>query len=164
MSFWKNKHLMIATLMAPVLGLVSYFGMGFLFGERPQPSEAGKSYKLVEKPNCRYSSGLCGLKNVDFELTLTFERLENGRLLLNLVSENPLDGIKLALIESADDDKEPLDMKPTSGDGLNWSLDIALPDPQNDRLRLVASSREVLYFGDVATKFTAVESESESSD
>jgi hypothetical protein len=155
MSFWKNKHVLIAALMAPVLGLVSYFGIGFMFGERPQPSEAGESYKLVEKPNCRYSSGLCGLKNVDFELTLTFERLENGRLLLNLVSVNPLDGVKLALIESMDDDKKPRDMQATSADGLNWSLDIALPDPENDRLRLVASSREVLYFGDVATKFTS---------
>jgi hypothetical protein len=163
MSFWKNKHLMIATLMAPVLGLVSYFGIGYLFGERPEPSEAGKSYKLVEKPNCRYSSGICGLKNVDFELTISFERLENGRLLLNLVSEHPLDGIKLAMIESADDDKEPRDMLPTSGDFLNWTLDIPVPDPEHDRLRLVASSQQTLYFGDVATKFTAVETENGSS-
>ena len=69
MSFFKNRHVVVATLMAPLLGLGAYFGMGFIFGERPQPAETGQSYKLVEKPNCRYASGLCGLKNVDFELT-----------------------------------------------------------------------------------------------
>jgi len=161
MSFWKDKHVLIATLMAPVLGLVAYFGMGALFGEKPQPAEAGLSYKLVEKPNCRYSSGLCGLKNVDFELTLTFEALGNDQLLLKLVSENPLNGVKLALVANVTDENQPRDMRATSDDGLNWSLDIERPDPERDRLLLVASSRNTLYFGDVATKFTSSETESE---
>ena len=39
MSFWKNKHVLVATVAAPVLGLVSYFGFGALFGEKPQPAE-----------------------------------------------------------------------------------------------------------------------------
>jgi len=155
MSFWKNKHVLIATIMAPVLGLVSYYGIGALFGEKPQKAETGQSYQLVEKPNCRYNSGLCGLKNVDFELTLSFERLGNDRLLLKLVSENPLDGVKLALVESPTDENKPRDMRATRADGLNWSLDIKLPDPERDRLHLVASSMQTLYFGDVATKFTS---------
>ena len=161
MSFWKDKHVLIATLMAPVLGLVSYYGIGLLFGERPEPAEVGKSYQLVEKPNCRYNSGLCGLKNVDFELTLTFEPIGNDRLLLKLVSENPLDGVKLALVENPTDENEPRDMRATSDDGLNWSMDIKLPDPERDRLHLVASSMQTLYFGDVATKFTSDKTETE---
>ena len=163
MSFWKNKHVLIATLTAPVLALVSYYGIGALFGEKPQPAEAGQSYQLVEKPNCRYSSGLCGLKNVDFELTLSFEPLGNDRLLLKLISETPLDGVKLALVENATDEDKPRDMLATADDGLNWSLDIKLPVPERDRLHLVASSMQTLYFGDVATKFTSTESENESS-
>ena len=66
MSFLKNKHLLVATLMAPVLALVSYYGIGALFGEKPLPAEAGQSYQLIEKPNCRRGSGQCSLKNVDF--------------------------------------------------------------------------------------------------
>ena len=163
MSFWKNKHVLIATLTAPVLALVSYYGIGALFGEKPQPAEAGQSYQLVEKPNCRYSSGLCGLKNVDFELTLSFEPLGNDRLLLKLISETPLDGVKLALVENATDEDKPRDMLATADDGLNWSLDIKLPDPERDRLHLVASSMQTLYFGDVATKFTSTESKNENS-
>ena len=55
-------------LAAPVLGVVAYFGVGAMFGEKPMPAVAGQSYQLIEKSNCRYSSGQCGLKNVDFEL------------------------------------------------------------------------------------------------
>jgi len=163
MSFWKNKHLLVATVAAPVLALVSYYGIGAIFGEKPKPAEVGQSYQLVEKSNCRYGSGLCGLKNVDFELTLSFERSPSGRLLLNLVSENPLDGVKLALVQNGIDEEVPRDMRPASNDGLNWSIDIPLPDPERDRLHLVASSMQTLYFGDVATKFTSTESENENS-
>jgi hypothetical protein len=157
MSFFKNRHVVVATLMAPLLGLGAYFGMGFIFGERPQPAESGQSYKLVEKPNCRRASGLCGLKNVDFELTIGFERLGIDRLLLKLDSEHPLDGVKLALVQNGIDEGEPRDMQPTGKDGLNWSLDIPTPDPERDRLHLVAASMQTLYFGDVTTKFTSSE-------
>jgi hypothetical protein len=143
------------------LGLVSYFGFGAIFGDKPIPAEAGRSYQLIEKPNCRYSSGVCGLKNVDFELTLSGEASGNDRFLLNLVSENPLDGIKLALVENATEEGQPVDMRPTGNDGLTWSLEIKLPDPARDRLHLVASARQTLYYGDVATKFTVIETDSE---
>ena len=163
MSFWKNKHVLVATLAAPVLAVVSYFGIGAIFGEKPMPAEVGRSYQLIEKPNCRYNSGLCGLKNVDFELTISFERLGNDRLLLQLKSENPLDGIKLAFVQNGIDEQKPRNMQPSGKDGLNWSLDIPLPNPERDRLHLVASSMQTLYFGDVATKFTSTESENENS-
>jgi len=156
MSFWKNKHVVLATLAAPVLGIVAYFAAGAMFGDKPKPAEAGNSYQLVEKPNCRYSSGSCGLKNVDFELTLSFEQLGNNRLLLSLVSENPLDGVMLALVENAVDENKPSKMRPSGNDGLNWSIEIARPDPEQDRLHIVASASQTLYFGDVATKFTAI--------
>jgi len=161
MSFWKNKHVLVATLAAPVLGLVSYYGIGVMFGEKPRPAEAGKSYQLVEKPNCRYNSGQCGLKNVDFELTISFEPFGTNRLLLKLISENPLDGVKLALVQNGINEEKPRDMQSSSNDGLNWSLDIPLPDPERDRLHLVASSMQTLYFGDIATKFTSSKSDNE---
>ena len=53
MIVWKNKHVLIATLMAPVLALIAYFGVNALVGEKPHAAEAGQSYVLVEKPNCR---------------------------------------------------------------------------------------------------------------
>ena len=154
MSFWKNKHLLIATLTAPVLGLLSYFAVDHFVGEKPHAAKAGQSYLLVEKPNCRYSSGNCGLKNSDFELDLSYERPNGGRLLLKLESEFPLDGVMLALGTSESEQDQPVPMQRMSNDNLTWSLDIANPDPDHHRLYLVASSGQSLYYGDVATKFT----------
>ena len=158
MSAWNNKHIIIATLMAPVLALIAYFGVNALVGEKPHVAEAGQSYVLVEKPNCRHSGGICGLKNGDFELTLSFEWLDNGRMLLELESVHALDGVLVALVESEASENPPVDMRPVGNDGLTWSLDIAHPDPDNHRLRLVASANNVLYFGDIAMKFTVIES------
>jgi hypothetical protein len=155
----KNKHLMIATLMAPVLALIAYFGIGHLVGEKPHAAEPGQSYLLVEKPNCRYESGHCGLKNGDFELELNFERNNHGRLLLKLKSENPLSGVMLALVESGDETEQPEAMLAVGSDGLNWSHEIEDPDPARHRLHLVAASGESLYYGDAATKFTLAKSE-----
>jgi hypothetical protein len=157
-SAWKNKHLLIATLMAPVLALLAYFGVNAWVGETPHAAEAGQSYQLVEKPNCRHSGGLCGLRNGDFELRLRFEVLANGRMLLKLESLHPLDGVLLALVENEASDESPVDMRPIGDDGLNWSLDIGYPDPERHRLHLVASANQALYFGDAAMKFTVIES------
>ena len=158
MSAWKNNHLLIAMLMAPVLALFAYYGVNALVGETPHAAEAGQSYQLVEKPNCRHSGGICGLKNGDFELTLSFEWLDNGRMLLRLESVHLLDGVLVALVENDAGEKSPVDMRPLGDDGLSWSLDLAHPDPERHRLYLVASANQALYFGDVAMKFTVIES------
>jgi len=145
--------------MAPILGVVTYFGVNALVSEKPHAAEAGRNYLLVEKPNCRYSSGNCGLKNGDFELQLSFERLEDDRLLLKLRSVNSLDGVKFAMVENEAGEEQPVDMRAMGDDGLVWALDIVSPDPGRHRLHLVALSNQSLYYGDVSTKFTASEPE-----
>lgn len=154
MSIFKNRHVVVASLMAPVLGLIGYFGVNALVSEKPHAAKAGQSYQLVEKPNCRYSSGTCGLKNGDFELTLNYEHLASGRLLLKLESANPLEGVLAALVENEDENESPVEMQPADPEGVNWQLEIERPDPERHRLRLVAAANESLYFGDVAMKFT----------
>ena len=57
MSFFKNRHLVIATLMAPVLALISYYAVNALVSETPHAAKAGQSYQLAEKPNCRRGGG-----------------------------------------------------------------------------------------------------------
>lgn len=125
MSFLKSKHLVIAMLMAPVLALISYYAVNALEGETPHAAKAGQSYQLAEKPNCRRGGGNCSLKNGDFELALSFEWLEDGRMLLQLGSAYPLDGVLVSLVENEADDKQPVEMLPAGDDGLNWSLDMA---------------------------------------
>jgi hypothetical protein len=153
-KFLKNKHLLTASLMAPILALMSYFAIDALVGESPHAAEEGQSYQLVEKPNCRYDSGSCGLKNGDFELKLHTEELENDRLLLVLESVFPLEGVLVGLLESEADEAQPVDMRPVGDDGLTWSLDLVRPNPEAGRLQLVAAAKGSLYYGDVAMKFT----------
>lgn len=153
MKILKNKHVLVAALVAPLLALMSYFAIDFFVGESPHAAEEGQSYKLVEKSNCRYNSGNCGLKNGDFELSLSSEWVGDGQLLLTLRSEFPLDGIVIALVQNEADDNPPVDMQMVSDDGLTWSLNLSNPSPGQDRLRLVASSNQSLWYGDVAMKF-----------
>jgi len=150
----KNKHILTAVLVAPVLAILAYFAIDFMVSEPAQVAEAGQSYLLVEKPNCRYNSGNCELKNGNFELELRAESLDDNRLLLLLKSVFPLEGVKVALAENEADERRPMDMRPMGSDGLVWSLDMARPDPERHRLHLVAASGKSLYYGDVATKFT----------
>lgn len=161
MNIFKNKNIVIATLMAPVLALISYFAVNALVSETPHAAEAGQSYELIEKPNCRRNSGNCGLKNGDFELKLSYEWLDGDRMLLKLRSVHRLNGVLVALVETDADEKQPVEMRPIGDDGLMWSLDMARPDPERHRLRLAASSNQSLYFGDVATKFTLKETAGE---
>jgi hypothetical protein len=159
MSIWKNKHLVIATLMAPVMALIAYFGINAIVGEDPHVAEAGESYQLVAKPNCRYSSGECDLKNADFELTLNFERLNGNRVLLKLRSVFVLDGVLVAQAFNKTDEEQPVEMRPVGNDGLNWSVEMKDVDPEHHRLHLVASSGGSLYYGDAAMKFMLAETE-----
>ena len=160
MSILKNKHLVIATLMAPILALVGYFGINAMLSEEPHAAEAGQSYKLLEKPNCRRSGGNCGLKNGDFELNLSAEWPNDNQLLISLRSAHPLNSVLVELVENETDQNQPVKMRPMGTDGLSWSVDIAHPDPDSHRLHLVASSGESLYFGDIAMKFIRLEATS----
>ena len=154
MSVLTNKHLVVAMLVAPVLAVLSYYALDVMVGEKPQPAEEGQSYPLAEKPDCRYASGHCGLKNADFELQLVAEGVEDDRVSLTMTSVFPLDGAMIALVSGEDDDAPPAAMQPSGDDGLGWWAEIARPEPARQRLRLVVSSAGSLYYGDAATAFT----------
>ena len=154
MNFLRNRHVVVAALVAPVLALIAYFGMDYMFGETPHAAVEGQSYPLVEKPGCRWDSGSCGLKNNEFNLELSYERISGDLLRLNVESVFPLDGIMLAVVMSDTDDRPPVPMEPASADGLDWVLEIRLPQPESDRIRLAASSGGSIYYGDASAKFT----------
>ena len=153
MKFLKNKHVVTAMLVAPLLALMAYFAIDFFVGEPPQVAEAGQSYQLVEKPNCRWISGHCGLKNGDFELGLDPEWTGDDQLVLTLKSVFPLDGVKVALVRSEDDEDLPVDMVRASDDGLAWTVNMGRANAEQNRVRLVAASNQSLWYGDVALTF-----------
>jgi hypothetical protein len=157
LNLLKNKHVLTAAIVTPILALVSYFAVDFIAGEKPHAAEKGQSYRLVEKPNCRYDSGRCGLKNGDFELELVVEDPAGNRPVLKLSSVHPLDGVMVALLEDEENEKTPMEMISQGDGGLAWSIELEPFDPGHDRLRLAASARDALYFGDAALKFAMEE-------
>jgi len=157
MRFLKNKHVVVAMLVAPVLTILGYYTLDALVGEKPTPALEGQSYPLAEKPNCRYASGLCELRNGDFELQLVTRSLSEDRVALTLTSVVPLDGVMVALVEDAASDAPPVPMDPLGSDGLAWSLDMPRLNAERHRLRVAASSGGSLYYGDAATRFTLLE-------
>jgi hypothetical protein len=154
MSLFKNKHMLVAGLIAPLMAVGAYYAVDLWVGEKPHAAEQGRSYPLVEMPNCRYDSGACGLKNNDFRLDIVANWLSDTRLSLQLTSAFPLEGVKLAMVTADTGETPPVEMQPASDDGLGWILEVDSRDPERDRLRLVAASTGSLYFGDASMKFT----------
>lgn len=154
MSLFRNKHILVAGLIAPLLAVGAYYAVDLWVGEKPHAAETGRSYPLVELPNCRYDSGACGLKNGEFRLDISAKWLGRNRLSLQLRSAFPLEGVKLAMVSAQAGEPSPREMRPTSDDGLGWVLEVESKNPESDRLRLVAASAGVLYFGDASMKFS----------
>ena len=50
MKFLKNKHVVTATLVAPLLALMAYFAIDFFVGEPPQAAREGQLAVLWVDP------------------------------------------------------------------------------------------------------------------
>ena len=160
MSLFRNKHLLVAALMAPIMALVGYFAIDIFLGETPQAAKPGQTYKLAEKPGCRYAGGKCGLKNVDFELGIRIEPIDGNRSMLLLDSAFPLEGVMAALVDpltQSQSDADPVPMEAQGAEGLSWSLAIDSPVPGRHRLQVATASQGTFYYGDAATEFLAEE-------
>jgi hypothetical protein len=146
-----NKHVVIAMIVAPILAVLAWMGVGQLTSETPHEAVPGQSYPLVEKSNCRYASGACDLENEDVKLRMTLEQLP-GRNQLVLTSSIPLEGVLLAVaqVEAA---AEPVMMRAADGQGLQWRLSVNEVPALNERIRLVASAVGSSYFADAGTVF-----------
>jgi hypothetical protein len=146
-----NKHVIIAMIVAPILSILAWFAVGNISGEKAQVAEAGKSYPLVEKSNCRYESGVCDLENGDFKLVLSFEDGVAGQHLV-LSASHPLEGVMIS-VALPDSNAQPRAMRAADGRGHEWRTAVdGMPAP-DQRIRLVASATGTSYFGDAATLF-----------
>ena len=152
-----NKHVIVAMLVAPILAIFAWFGVDMMVAETPFEPVAGETYKLVEKPNCRWASGECELKNNNFEIRLTAEDAGGGQRDIALQASHPLQGVKFAVFKSSpetiDRESEPADMEQLDQDGLKWGLIIEEPRSELARFRLAIKSGDSLFFGETSTTF-----------
>lgn len=143
---WKNKHIIVALLVAPVLALIAYFGVDAAVSEKPHEARDGATYPLRVMSNCRYESGECELTNGDVKLRLTQD--SEGAWLL--FSEVALRGVLLGV----EGQGEPQPMRALDSDGFAWSMDgSAWGTSVPKALRLVVAARSSQYFAEVPTTF-----------
>ena len=143
-----NKHVLIAIVVAPVLAILAWFAVGQITGEKPRAAQRGQSYPLLEKSNCRYASGRCDLENADFKLALRFEHdtelfVESAHSLLGIMASVGKPGQKIP----------PLAMTAANATGKTWRHSFADAPGVDDRIHLVAATRESVYFSDASTSF-----------
>ncbi|WP_039974244.1 hypothetical protein [Vibrio jasicida] len=154
---FKNKHFIIALLIAPILSLIAYFGTDMALSEKPHAAKEGESYKLASKSNCRYTSGLCDMENGDFKVKFRSEKLTQDSLELSLHAAYPLEGVKLSVVDSQEQNAQPIDMKPADQAGQNWTITLPKPVSAESWLRVAIQSEGTLYYGETQTAFVKYE-------
>ena len=152
---WKNRHFVVALLVAPILALIAYFATDYIVAERPQAAVSGSSYPLAAKSNCRYASGECDLENGDVRLRVTVSRAAQlPGMRLHLTSALGIADARVALADSPGDDAPPLSFVADDATATSWSTDIGVPaSSPESRLRLVVTVSESRYFAEVPTVF-----------
>lgn len=146
-----NKHVIVALIVAPILSVLAWIAVGNLKGEKAAPAEAGRSYPLVEKSNCRYPSGFCDLQNEEFKLRLTVQDVAAGQQMV-LTATHALEGVVLS-VSSSEDEQPPSAMRASDGQGLEWRIALGGMPEADERIRLVARAEGSSYFGEASTTF-----------
>lgn len=148
MTVLKNKHLILAMVIAPVLAIIAYFGTDYVVSEKPKPAAAGSSYKLAAQSNCRYQSGACTLKNGDVVLRIVADH--DGRdVSLQLSSELPLDKVLIAFAEPGAESSPSLLEKTEN----NWQAKLRAPMSAEALMRVAVNIGNTHYYAETPAVF-----------
>lgn len=149
---FKNKHMIVAMIVAPILALISYFATDYIVGEDPIKVEAGKTYPLVARSNCRYASGVCTLVNGDLEIKLSLEDSLDGSKIMQVYSNQKLDGVRIALAH--DNEQMPVqNMMSANSDLTHWRSDLSSRTDSANALRIAMQTTGAVFYADVETDF-----------
>ncbi|MEO0368077.1 MAG: hypothetical protein AAF197_04740 [Pseudomonadota bacterium] len=142
-----NKHLWAAIVIAPLLALLSWYGVGWYAQEQPSPAKPGASYPLTAQSNCRYESGLCTLKNNDLELYIKVES-DSKFTILNIESTHSLNQ---AVVGIGDD--EPLSLDPQDASNTIWAKNLLTEPSLYSTLRVVVTVNDSHYYAQTSLAF-----------
>jgi hypothetical protein len=150
---WKNKHVVIAMLVAPILAVIAWYGVDAIVAERAESAQPGSAYPLVARSNCRYESGQCDLVNHDFKLVIRVVEIRPGRITLALESEFPITNATLSLV-SDDDETLATVARGREPDSLvQWQATIAADAVPAAILRVAVTVQQSVYFAEVPVIF-----------
>ena len=154
---WKNKHVVVALLVAPILAILAWYAVGAWIGEKPHVAEAGGAYKLVARSNCRYESGECDLVNNDFKVTLRPAELAASVTGLTLDSEFPLDQATIALVRDGSEIAAPAVPRDFREPSMSWTVTIPATADPGAKLRVAVTARDSLWYAEVPVVFMTTE-------
>ena len=152
LSILKNKHLVVAMLVAPVLAIIAYFAVDHVVSEKPQLAGQGKSYKLAAKSNCRYQSGGCTLVNGDVEIYVRVQRATDALIELTVESNLPAQRV-LASFTGGNESDEPVVLQSYAPEKTVWNATFATVDPENSHLRLALELGGAAFYAETPAVF-----------
>jgi hypothetical protein len=152
MNILKNKHLILAMFVAPLLAIIAYFSVDYIVSEKPKAAQQGGTYKLAAKSNCRYQSGVCTLKNGDIEVKLHARRIDERMVELNMYSELPIQNAIISYV-AGEFTSEPVAMNTESAAAGDWYVTLELSDPENSQLRMALSIADAMYYAETTAVF-----------
>ncbi len=150
---FKNKHIVIAMLVAPMLAIIAWFAVDYFVAERPQAASPGSSYPLVAKPNCRRLSDGCELSNEDLTLTLVVTRSNAMGATVELTSVFPLEQAAVGLANDGSDEGAPTVLEPADAEGLSWSGHVSGSIDADTAMRVLVRANEASFYAEVPVTF-----------
>ena len=150
---WKNKHVVVAMIVAPILAVLAWFAVGAMVGEQADVAEPGAAYPLVARSNCRWASGECELANNELEMTILPLELGAQYTRLSLDSEFPLAQATFALLSGGNEVVATAEHHTSPDAPVQMTVTIpAFADPEAT-LRVAVTVKESLYFVEVPVVF-----------
>ena len=149
---FKNWHVIIAMIVAPILAVLAWFAVDYFVAERPHAAKEGAAYTLIAKSNCRYDSGQCDLENSDFKLSIRPTSVTPANIQLEMTSAFPLQGAMLGLVNDGIP-ASPAVMSATTEERLHWTTRMAAPTGENSFIRVAVTAEGSTWHAEVPTVF-----------
>ncbi len=149
---FKNKHVVIAMLVAPVLAIMAWFAVDYFVGERPHAAKPGAAYTLIAKSNCRYASGQCDLENADFKLSIRPEMVAASSIALTMEASHELQSAAIGLVEGSGA-QQPAPMTQTNNAGTEWQGLIPGPGAEDATIRVAVTANDATWYAEVPIVF-----------
>ena len=149
---FKNWHVTIAMIVAPILAVLPWFAVDYFVAERPHAAKEGAAYTLIAKSNCRYDSGQCDLENADFKISIRPMSVTSSSVQLELTSAFPLQSATLGLVNN-DTPAAPAVRRATTGEAVHWTARIDRPSGESSTIRVAVTSDGSTWYAEVPVIF-----------
>ncbi len=152
-TMWKNMHVAIALIVAPILAILAWFAVGQIAGEKALVAEPGSAYPLVARSNCRWESGECELHNNDLEISIVPLELGAQYTKLSLDSEFALEQATLALLVNGNEVAASAEHDTSPDAAAQMTVTIPAFADAEAMLRVAVTVQDSLYFAEVPVVF-----------